>query len=386
MQTTILSKYDNGFKKDISLEEIAISFEGMEKDFSNISYEKIVISNEASIVDSIKSFFKAIWDFIVKTFNKIKSFFIKSEKNTEVVNEEIDKTAEKIKQVKSGKKGKKGKKVNKKGHMADNTLVDISLEDIAGFAINPMSLLDLKNTLKDEVSLNELNGLIKKFTKTTSSLNSYFNNIDGHLKTFPDIDKPLVTDNELSKIVNQVKNKPHVPSDMSVKEFDFYRVGKIGLSEADDNVNPKDVNKVVSYMNANVPRVIQNLSINNLNLSTIQSSEELGRLADEWYVDLQKIKSENRLSSQYIKIGIEILEKKKDSFLKVNKTIDSILSEGKQDKINALKEYANVIKSQINYTQMYINVMTFYHNANNKIAMTVNKIINKILDAYLMAV
>ena len=139
-------------------------------------------------------------------------------------------------------------------------------------------------------------------------------------------------------------------------------------------------------MNANVPRVIQNLSINNLNLSTIQSSEELGRLADEWYVDLQKIKSENRLSSQYIKIGIEILEKKKDSFLKVNKTIDSILSEGKQDKINALKEYANVIKSQINYTQMYINVMTFYHNANNKIAMTVNKIINKILDAYLMAV
>ena len=62
-------------------------------------------------------------------------------------------------------------------------------------------------------------------------------------------------------------------------------MGKIGLSEADDNVNPKDVNKVVSYMNANVPRVIQNLSINNLNLSTIQSSEELGRLADEWYVD-----------------------------------------------------------------------------------------------------
>lgn len=363
---------EKGYDYSITIEDVVSD---IEKQFDiNTSLETAVyISGDSArtIKDLIIAAGKKIFEFIRAICVAIKNFFKKMFFRDNQLKENIDKTQEKIKSLKKNK-------------LSTESISIENEKDPDNIAINVLDAVDLHDKYKNNITVNDFNAMVTEFKSTSNMMNSYFLSIDNHLKTTSEIKEEIIGSNDPSKIISQLRNKPSIPSSMRVKEFDFFRVAKIGLPEHFEEGEGEGIQKLSDTFKKNVPRLIKNVNIDPLNL-TIDSNINIVALADKWYGDLEKIKSENRLSGQYLKMSLNLLEEKEKHFSNIESKISSVMQKdgNGKDTIAKFQEYMSAIKSQINYINMYINVMSYYHNATAKIANSVNNVINKLIDIYL---
>lgn len=351
-------------------------------DFDNVTIESIVEEiertcnftySEEGVVGSIKDMvvnaIKAVWEFIKKIAGAIKDFFKNLFIRDKKLEDDITKTQEKIKLIESKKPSTES----------------FSLESAAEkISIGAVAAIDIHDKLGDDIGISEFDSLILEFNKTTGTMNNYYQQIDSHLKTVSEIKEEVISTGNADKIISQIRNKPSVPTSIRAKEFDFFTVGKIGLPDHFIEPEAKGLNGLPESFNKNVPRLIKNVSVDPISLS-VSNLKDLVSLTDKWHNNLEAIKKTGKLSGQYLKIALSVLEEKEKHFSNLTGKLEDVLKKEGNDE-NSVKNfhaYISGVKAQINYINMYIHVMVYYHNAFAKIAEAVRKVVDKLVDIYL---
>lgn len=365
-----LKEKDLDFFDDVSIESIISTIEETCKDYVSMEGISDAVS---SIKDMIVKAINSIWEFIKKVGGAIKDFFTNIFKRDKKLDEDLSATQEKIKQLKHIKTENSVSKES------------ISLEDDSqSINIGAVAAIDIHNREGEEVTIKEFDSLIGEFNKTMNSMNGYFQQVDTHLKTVSDLKEDVIASGNADRVVSQIKNKPSIPSSMRAKEFDFFTVGKIGLPDHFVEPDSKGLPALAESFNKNVPRLIKNVSVADISLK-LNNIADVVSLADKWHGDLEHVRSAGKLSGQYLKMTLSLLEEKEKHFSNIaNKIEDIMKKEGNsKEAVANFQAYASGVRAQINYINMYIHVMTYYHNAFAKIASSIKKVLDKLLDMYL---
>lgn len=372
-----------------------------EIDFDNITIESIIekieetcgvtpslevvnyISGE-NMKDMVVKVITTIWDYIKKVALAIKKFFNNIFIRDKKLDEDLSKTQEKIVSIKKAGLSPEGK-AKLQADLKSQGIESISLEDSSKMvSIGAVAAIDLHDHLGEQISIKEFDSLIGEFNKTMGAMNGYFQQVDTHLKTVSDLKEDVVATGNADRVVSQIKNKPAIPSAMRAKEFDFFTIGKIGQAEHFVEADAKGIQGLADSFNKNVPRLVKNVAIDHINLD-LSNASDIVSLADKWHGDLDTVRSAGKLSGQYLKMALALLEEKEKHFGTVSDKIVDILKKEGGDKtaMANFQAYGAGVKAQINYINMYINVMTYYHNAYAKIATSIKTVLDKLLDVYL---
>lgn len=357
-------------------------------DYDNITIESIIadiektcdinVSVEAegeatgNIKDTIVKIITTIWEYIKKIAGAIKKFFTDIFKRDQKLDQDLNNTQVKLLEVKNKKTEKPSTE-------------SISLEDSSNsVSIGAVAAIDLHDKFGEEISIKEFDGLIGEFNKTMGSMNGYFQQVDTHLKTISDLKEDVIATGNADRVVSQIKNKPSIPSAMRAKEFDFFTIGKIGLPDHFVEPDSQGLPALAESFNKNVPRLVKNVAVDHINLK-LDNVNDVVSLADKWHGDLDHVRSAGKLSGQYLKMALALLEEKEKHFGNISGKIQELIKKegGTKEALANFQAYAAGVKAQINYINMYINVMTYYHNAFAKIASSIKKVLDKLLDMYL---
>lgn len=340
--------------------------------------EGVVVHLNSDQVNSIKDMVvkavKTIWEFIKKVYYAIKKFIVSMFNRDKKLDDDLSDLQKDLKDLQKKKEEAKNKGME-----------SISLEDGSkSVSIGAMAAIDIHDKFKDEINIKDFDGLIAEFNSTMKVMNGYYSQVDNHLKMVSELNEDVIASGNGDRIIGQIRNKPSIPSSIRSKEFDFFTVAKIG--QADHFVEPEKegLNNVADAFNKNVPRLVKNVNIDpiQLNLSNI---DDVVKLADKWHNDLDRVKSAGRLSGQYLKMALAVLEEKEKVVNKAASKIEDVMKKEGGDKsaIANFHAYVAALKAQVNYVSMYINVMAYYHNAFAKIAGSIKVVLDKVLNIYL---
>lgn len=361
-------------KPEIEIETIA-SLEAVISDIANTYSQEItliekdnVISNEVVYVhinsqqlEQIKNFIvkviKTVWDFIKKIYYKIKTAvtglwrkITKTENDWSAVEKQLNENA---------KKQKEGKVVdiNKNKGVEHISLEDGSKE----IDIHSLQHADLSDEYKGTISIDDFNKLLVTFNKNINGMNSYFQQIDTHLKTVSKLDEEVVLNGNAGTIVSHIKNKPNVPSSFSVKEFDFLTIGKVGGQRHFIEPQEDGVKSIGDAFKKNMPLLITNVGSDPLSVS-VNKKEDLTSITNEWTGQMRKALSSLKLAGQYTKMAEELLGEKEKEQEKVQNKLNDVAKKGGGDKetMSNISAYAHALQSQVMYITAFVKLMYYY--------------------------